>query len=104
MSLQSRTVHQLQAVRSKLTPRPLTTVSIALFLFFAIPAVGLAIDICQRTPKVSDHMGHIGGPSPPPDQAQEPQIPVPGTPPTVVAFGRLPVIELFITSAAIVLS
>jgi hypothetical protein len=80
--------------------RLLTVISIAVFLFFAIPAVGLAIDICQRTPKVPDHFADIRPPPPTPATRQF----VPATPHTVVAWTRLPIVELCITSAAIILS
>ena len=78
----------------------LTVNSIALFLFFAIPALGLAIDVCQRTPKVPDHFADLK----PPPPATPVHIFVIATPKTVVAWTRLPIVELCITSAAIMLS
>jgi len=70
----------------------------ALLLFFAIPAIGLAIDNYQRT---SNLPPIAPGPDPHPLFPRDQQVPL--APPIVVAWSRLPIVELSITSAAVIL-
>ena len=87
--------------RPKLTRTPLIIISVALFLLFALPAVGLAIDNYQRTPKVLEYIVDMEyGPPDPRLMGQR----VPATPAIVVAWTRLSIAELFIASAAVILS